>query len=151
MDDLRKIALEIRIAAADVNDKTKREVMSAISEAVDALPDDGQKMEIMKRMLPVAPNEAAKALFVLLLGPVEEAAPKREDENIQLMRTLTRYKRELKFNGSIGDSDEDDLDYISLCSQIEDWKKKDYTDEEIAIGVRKVVSPTSDLRSYFDA
>ncbi len=159
VEDLRKIAVEIRIAPDDVNDKTKREVMTAISNTVDALADNDQKMEMMKRMMPVAPIEAARALFTTLLGPVEKETPaaKKDDDSVQVLKSLganaiNRYKREVKLNGTIGDAeDDDDLDYVSLCSQIEDWRKKQYTDEEIAIGVRKVVSPNSDLRSFFDA
>ena len=69
VEDLRKIAIEMRIAAADVNDKTKREVCRVISETIDGLPDDDQKMETMKRMLPAtAPKKTAIELCDVLLG-----------------------------------------------------------------------------------
>ena len=50
VEELRLIALEIRVPQADVTDKTKIEVMRKISEVLDGLADDDQKMTTMKRI-----------------------------------------------------------------------------------------------------
>ena len=56
-----------------------------------------------------------------------------------------------KINGTIGSAAKDSLNYISLCSQIADGKKKGYTDDDIAMAVRKAVAAGSNLRTYLDS
>ena len=47
VEELVKIALEMRITAAAVTDKTKVEVMRLIAQTIDGHPDEDQKMEIL--------------------------------------------------------------------------------------------------------
>ena len=157
VEDLRKIAVEMRIAAADVDDKTKREVLRVISDTIDGLGDDDQKMETMKRMLPAAPKQTAKDLCDVLLGSDNtDSKDVKRDETVQLLQALSMnaastFRRECKISGTVGEEGEEgNLDYVSLCGKIEDARKKKYTDQEIAIAVRNIVS-AGDLRSYLDS
>jgi hypothetical protein len=157
VEELTKIAIEMRIAQDTVDGKTKREVMRAICEAIDGLQDDDQKMEIMKRMIPAAPKQTAKDLCDVLLGSdTDPHQQDQKDETVQLLKALSMnsastFRRPCKISGTIGaEGDEGNLDYVSLCGKIEDARKNKYKDEEIAIAVRNIVS-AGDLRSYLDA
>ena len=152
--ELEKIAVEIKIAAATVHDKTKVEVMRAINEAVDELGDDDQKKEVMKRMIPAAPDKIAQQLLAALLGKSEEVAPKVGEAD-SLLKALqvdssSRFRKEFKIDGKLDDSKEDSLGYISLCKEVADGRKKGFKDEEIAIAVRRCAAQGSKLRAYFD-
>ena len=157
VEELAKIAMEMRIAATDVTDKSKLEVMRVISQTIDGLPDDDQKLETMKRMLPGAPKQVAKDLCDVLLGTGEKQQDDRKDDTVKLLQALSMnaastFRRECKITGVIGEEgDEGNLDYVSLCGKIEDARKKKYTDPEIAMAVKNIVSPGSDLRTYLDA
>ena len=51
----------------------------------------------------------------------------------------------------IGSTTKDSLNYISLCSQIADGKKKKYKEDDICIAIRNAVTPGSHLRTYLDS
>ena len=53
----------------------------------------------------------------------------------------SKFRREFKITGVIGDTSKDNHNYISLCSQVSDGKKKGYTDEDIVMSLRKAVPP----------
>ena len=89
VDELAKIAVEMRIAATDVTDKSKLEVMRVISQTIDGLPDDDQKLETMKRMLPGAPKQVAKDLCDVLLGTGEKQQDDKKDETVKLLQALS--------------------------------------------------------------
>ena len=104
VEELRAIAIEIRIAQEQVTDKSKIEVMREISNTIDALPDDAQKLTTMKRMMPAAPNAIAPLLMSALTGGNDEVKEKtpREDETMKLLEALKlssaqAYRRDLKF------------------------------------------------------
>ena len=168
VEELRKIAIEIKIAEDDVKEQTKLQVTRIINNVVDALPDEPQKKEMMKRMVVAAPDRLAQNMMMILLGVVEEpkvnvsAASKvsnADDADMQLLirnlglekNSSSKFRREFKITGYLGDSSSDALNYISLCSQISDGRKKGYTDDEIAMAVKKSVYPGSYLRTYLDS
>ena len=74
----------------------------------------------------------------------------------QLLKHLTTpgetslYRRVFKISGTIGDSKTGGMNYINLCSQVVDAKNSGYKDQEIAIAIKKAISPGSVLRTYFD-
>ena len=153
VEELRLIALEIRVPQADVTDKTKIEVMRKISEVLDGLADDDQKMTTMKRMIPAAPDSIMPKLCSALTKTPGKTG--NNDDAAKVIRALTTdtgstLRRELKFTGTIDGGTDTDMDYVGVTTNVEDARKKGYGDEEIAMAVRRCVAPGSDTRSYFD-
>ena len=61
------------------------------------------------------------------------------------------FKKELKFTGQIGSpKDASKLSFSSLAHQIENAKKKNYSDQEICEATIKAISPGLNLRSYLE-
>ena len=61
------------------------------------------------------------------------------------------FRREFKISGTIGSAQRDHLNYISLCGQISEGRKRGYTDTDISAGIRKAVQPGTNLRTYLDS
>ena len=122
-----------------------------IGDAIDALPDDDQKMTLMKRMIPVVPTRIMLPLCHVLGGGKKETP---SDEYVtKLVGALAgnnALRRDLKFSGTIDSGSESDMDVVTLNAYVDEARKKRYRDEEIAIAVRKCVAQGSDTRSYFD-
>ena len=61
------------------------------------------------------------------------------------------FKKELKFTGQIGSpKDTSKLSFSSLAHQIENAKKKNYSDQEICVATIRAISPGLNLRSYLE-
>ena len=61
------------------------------------------------------------------------------------------FKKELKFTGQIvSPNDTSKLPFSSLAHQIENAKKKNYSDQEICEATIKAISPGLNLRSYLE-
>ena len=61
------------------------------------------------------------------------------------------FKKELKFTGQISSpKDTSKLSFSSLAHQIENSKKKNYSDQEICEAIIKAISPGQNLRSYLE-
>ena len=105
VEELRPIALEIRVQQDQVTDKSKIEVMRAISDVIDGLADDDQKMTTMKRMIPAAPNNVMPMLCSVLTGEKKEVSSS-SDQTLKILGALTgntasAFRRDLKFSGTI--------------------------------------------------
>ena len=61
------------------------------------------------------------------------------------------YRREFKISGSIEDGSTKALNYINLCSQINDGKKRGYKSDEIVAAVKRAITPGTGLRTYVDS
>ena len=62
------------------------------------------------------------------------------------------FQRDFKIVGTVGAvNSKEALNYISLCSQIAEGKRKRYPDEEIAMAVRKAVCAGTPMRTYLDS
>ena len=77
-------------------------------------------------------------------------------EMFSLIRALAdaniAQRRQLKIVGVIGDAkDSRAIGFINLMSQVQDAKTSKYKDDEIAIAIKKSISASSNLRTYFDA
>ena len=61
------------------------------------------------------------------------------------------FRRHLKIQGTIGDNkDKNSLNFINLASQVNDARSNGYNDAEIARAIKKAISPSSYIRTYFD-
>ena len=90
-------------------------------------------------------------------GKSERNKMERLEETVTLLKCLgldsvtSSLRREFKFSGSIGSGHKDSLNYISICGQVHDAKKKNYTDDEILAAIKKATGPGTSLRTYLDA
>ena len=64
--------------------------------------------------------------------------------------SISTFRKDFKIAEKIGGPVEKRLDYISLCSQISEAKKKGYSEDEIVYGIKKAVVP-GELRTYLDS
>ena len=154
--ELEKVAIEIKIPAATVHEKSKVEVMRAITDVIDELGDDDQKKEVMKTMIPAAPDKIAQQLLSALLGKSEEVSSSKEGGTESFLKAIqvdssNRFRKDFKIDGKLDDKKEDSLSYISLCKEVEEGRTKGFKDEEIAGAVRKCAAQGSELRDYFDS
>ena len=81
----------------------------------------------------------------------EEFAMERNNQTILKDAVTLGLRRELRFQGNIGGSDDKKLTYISLQSQVSEARQIHYTDKEIAFALRKAVANGSELRQFLDA
>ena len=79
-----------------------------------------------------------------------EAGPKGVTTSFSQLKTI--FKRECKFDGTIGaPNSKDALSYISSTRQIDSAKQKGYEDPEIFDALIKAISPGLQLRTYLEA
>ena len=166
VEELRVVAGGINIAADQIGeDKTKAQVMRAITDTLDGLPDDEQRRVTVMRMLPHVPAQVSTSIMGFLSGNTNAATNVTPDtsQNAHLQQTLellkgmglttaltNRFKKDLKIS-TIDESSKESLNYISLCAEINDGRTKGYDEDEIKMALRKAVAPRSSLRTIFDA
>ena len=156
VEELRAVAAGIQIANQEQS--TKVQVLRAIGAAIDALPDDDQKLTFMKRLLPIVPNGVLTELCAVFSGDPPQQQQQPTEPSADYMTKLVGAiagnnalrRRDLKFAGTIDSGAETDMDIVTLNAYIDEARKKNYSDEEIAIAVRKCVAQGSDIRSYLD-
>ena len=62
------------------------------------------------------------------------------------------YKKELKFKGKLGDTEESStIGYGTLKAQVRDAKKSKYTDHDIITAIKNIVSPDASLSTLLEA
>ena len=82
---------------------------------------------------------------------------KESDATLRLLQGLgfgaetNMYRRIFKISGTIGEGTTKDINYINLCSQINEAKQSGYKSHEIVTAVKKAIAPVSGLRTYFDS
>ena len=83
-------------------------------------------------------------------GTGVEVGPKDITTSFSQLNAI--FKREFKFNGTIGaPNSKDALSYISLTRQIDSAKQKGYEDPEIFDALIKAISPGLQSRTYLEA
>lgn len=167
MDELAKVARGIDIAEAEWKDKSKTAVMRAIGGVLDEQNGEDEKKTMIMKMLPYAPDRVSKMIMKVILkqdstgsGGTSPSSDRRDSiaDTVSILQgmgidagTQEHLKKEFKINGVIGSNTKENLNYISICSQVADGKKKKYKDEEIAMAIRRAVAPASSLRTYLDS
>ena len=157
VEELRAVAAGLQIAGQEA--ATKVQVLRAVGAAIDAQPDDAHKLTYMKSLLPIVPNGILTELCAVFSG--EQQQQQQQPQQQQPTEYMNRLvgaiagnnalrRRDLKFAGTIDSGAETDMDIVTLNAYIDEARKKNYTDEEIAIAVRKCVAQGSDIRSYLD-
>ena len=64
---------------------------------------------------------------------------------------ISAFRREFKLTDKIGGTEEKRLDYISLCSQVMEAKRRGFTADEVVFGLKRAVASGSELRMYLDS
>jgi len=110
------------------------------NKSTNAPTEENEVREVPPPVATDATNQLAAALQAMM-------RPTNETSTLS-----TLYKQPLKILGTIGDGKEgkNNINYTNLCSQINDAKQSGYKDPEIARAVKKAVTPSSHLRTYFD-
>ena len=137
---------------------------------IDGMSDDDEKRGVIMQILPHAPERISKSIMTILINPDSKGDHSDVEIDVKhdrltgmqgtvlLLQSLgidpstpNNFRKEFKIMGTIGTISKDSLNYISLCSEINDGKKKGYKDGEIAMAIRKAVCPGSNLRTYLDS
>ena len=123
------------------------------------------------KMLMFTPEKFTKMIMKVMLKNDDDSEPavveemhstRKATEDLnqtmsQLLFGMTKddtkklLRKEFKISGVIGTTAQDSLNYISICSQIADAKKKKYPEDDIVMAVRRAVAPASSLRNYLDS
>lgn len=159
-------------------DATKKNILRLIQEKFDE-SEAGSRMDLFATLVPKFPADKQvilKRLFnngqesdqtesKVYSKQVEETIIKLQSQLDQL-KTATHevppinpmpagirmFQRDFKITGTIGAiNSKEALNYISLCSQIAEGRRKKYPDEEIAMAVRKAVCAGTPMRTYLDS
>ena len=165
--------------AIDVQaDATKKNILRLIQEKFDEIEADN-KMELFATLVPKFSEdkqailnkffnndqESDKTDSKVDSNKLEETIKKLQDQldNLKTKQEVVppttpmpagmrMFQRDFKITGIIGTTNSKDaLNYISLCSQIEEGRRKNYPDEEIAMAVRKAVCAGTPMRTYLDS
>ena len=166
--------------AIDVQaDATKKNILRLIQEKFDETEADN-KMELFATLVPKFPVDKQAILNKFFNNDQESDKTDSKVDSNKLEETIKKlqvqldnlktakqevvppttpmpagmrmFQRDFKITGTIGTTNSKEaLNYISLCSQIEEGRKKNYPDEEIAMAVRKAVCAGTPMRTYLDS
>eukprot|EP00111_Clytia_hemisphaerica_P012722 TCONS_00037436-protein len=144
--ELRVIGEFLKVPKESIEGKSKSEVLREIQANLDAVEEDYQRTGILQA-LPIPPMH--KKAYEKLFAESNEApkAPiKVEVDSKPKSFDIEYFKRDFKISGIIADGTPKALNYINLCSQINDGKKKGYSETEIVAAIKKSISPGTGLR-----
>ena len=169
--ELPLIATHVKVTEEEFRDKPRRDVLRSIQNAFDVIQEGEQKMSMFAELKSVLPTKLHVSLENIL-NKIHEVKPEveptdRVDDNdkkedvLKILQGLglsanlgsspaSMYRRQLKITGNIGDSQKE-INYINLCSQINEAKAIGYKAEEIVAAVKKAILPGTGLRTYFDS
>ena len=173
--ELEVIAEFMKVPEDEFQGKTNREILRKLQESFDSLPTD-QKVAIfatleevlplqlkaqLKNIISKVPNEESSPEDDARTGKDEKSSDSKEEIMLEMLRNFglgalastrnSTLHREFKIQGIVGGSKESRLDYISLCSQVNEGKRRGYKDDEIAFSLRRAVATGSELRHYLDS
>ena len=148
--ELKVIAEFLKVEKESLEEKSKTEVLREIQAKIDEVEEDYQRKGILQS-LPI-PQRQRDTYARVFAEPAEET-PKVKEEVKQKPRSIDieYFKRDFKISGVIADGTPKALNYINLCSQINDGKKKGYSEIEIVAAIKKSISPGTGLRTYVDS
>ena len=154
-DELKKIASAWELQEDDWKDKQSREVLRKLQDKLDDdMMDEETKEKLYLKTVPCLSGPNSQKMMKVLLGQKEEVLNSTNVQNVSMQELLqsSTLRKDLKISGIIGGSRErEQVTYMGLLSQVDEARVKDYTDDEIARAVRKIVAPGCSLRTLLDA
>ena len=152
--ELNVIAEFLKIDKEAVEEKSKAEVLREIQAVLDGIEEDYQRKGVLQS-LPIPGAHRAAYEKVFKEGNVQPIELKAETESSTERQTkqvdMTMFKRDFKISGVIADGTPKALNYINLCSQINEGTQKGYKKAEIVAAIKKAISPGTGLRTYVDS
>ena len=154
-DELKKIASAWELQEDDWKDKQSREVLRKLQDKLDDdMIDEETKEKLYLKTVPCLSGPNSQKMMKVLLGQKEEVLNSTNVQNVSMQELLqsSTLRKDLKISGIIGGSRErEQVTYMGLLSQVDEARVKDYSDDEIARAVRKIVAPGCSLRTLLDA
>ena len=162
VEELREITEKLKPEVGDTSEKRKIDLIRIISDLFEMEVDDSARGMKMLSLLPLVPARmVTRVADILIKGSVSDESTLNTsyrdnvsslDSSVLGGGTLPVHRRDFKIVGTIGGSvSKENLNYISLCSQIAEGKRKRYPEKEIAQAVKMAVSPSEKLRTYLDS
>jgi len=154
-DELQKIANAWELPEGDWKDKQSREVLRKLQDKLDEdMIDEETKEKLYLKTVPCLSSSNSQKMMKVLLGQRDEVLNSTNVQNVSVQELLqsSTLRKDLKINGIIGGSRErEQVTYMGLLSQVDEARVKEYSDDEIARSVRKIVAPGCSLRTLLDA
>ena len=153
------VGVEVTTTDGESELKQKRRLLRSLENLIDE-KEDAHIKPFLFSFLQFLPDPLACDLSLLLSGV---CAKKLETQETQVSDTASilkglgidsstsTFRKDFRIVGIIGSSQRDHLNYISLCGQIAEGKKRGYSNEEIASAIRKSVQAGTHLRTYLDS
>ena len=156
IDELKRIASGLT-NTEEPAEATRIQSMRKIRDKFDGTEEPAEKGMLFLSLLPLVPSR--------FLSRFSDIITKGEDPNdstsavnaqdhtmdqsmVDLMRN-SAFRKEFKIDGKIGRAKEN-LNMISLHGQIAEAKRKGYSAEEIAVAIKKAVTP-GEMKTYLDS
>ena len=154
-DELQKVANAWELPEGDWKDKQSREVLRKLQDKLDEdMIDEETKEKLYLKTVPCLASSNSQKMMKVLLGQRDEVLNSTNVQNVSVQELLqsSTLRKDLKINGIIGGSRErEQVTYMGLLSQVDEARVKEYSDDEIARSVRKIVAPGCSLRTLLDA
>ena len=154
-DELQKVANAWELPEGDWKDKQSREVLRKLQDKLDEdMIDEETKEKLYLKTVPCLSSSNSQKMMKVLLGQRDEVLNSTNVQNVSVQELLqsSTLRKDLKINGIIGGSRErEQVTYMGLLSQVDEARVKEYSDDEIARSVRKIVAPGCSLRTLLDA
>ena len=129
--------------------------MRMIRDKLDSITNEAEKSGLFLQMIAMVPTTmAARIADIAIKGQDLSETPPRSAENsldqsmTELMRSST-LRKDFKIEGKIGKA-KDNIDLITLNSQIAEGERKGYSPEEIAAAIKRAVVP-GEVKTYLDS
>ena len=84
------------------------------------------------------------------LGGVQNMQPVMQFPNYPQQRFVQMFPREFRMTGTICDDISKSMTYLDICRQVQDGRRKGYSDDEILSGMRRVMT-TGSVKTYVDS
>lgn len=157
-EELLKIVQKLTEETGDLTGKRKIELVRMIVDVFDGETEPEKMGGQMLSLLPLVPARLMAPIADILIKGTAADDSTMEGNQMEssfignfVQNNPSTFRKDLKISGQIGSSSKDSLNYISLCSQITDARRKKYKDQEITQAVKRAVSPGDKLRTYLDS
>lgn len=137
----------------------KIKCLRAIRNLLDEVSDEVEIIELIRKLIIFVPPRLASSISSILQSgidpnPMSTSASTTEVKAIpqldvaDLMKT-SAFRKDFRIDGKLGRG-KDHINIITLKGQIEDGKRKGYTEEEICAAVKRAIAP-GEMKTILDS